>query len=325
MFSSCEHTWFLGLPQSSRALPLLVPSTPSASSFCLSCPQAAVIQHSTGVDADIRPKMTTFKGLIPSLGELIQGHSYHKSTAFKPLTSITTETMAAPERMVYVSEITAQHLAKDKDLRASIPVINTPVSSGGTDTSFWDLREALVPLLPPTSTPPVFRLICPQVLISQNSPSVFKPSTFAQAEAIAEKRASTSELVEQHLSMDMDLQSLPTTPIFSETTSASPSRLGTALCLSSLAKKIKEALLRVQGQSWNSTKMSITHPSYVLFATLTGTLCRYPSWDDFCCSFQAAENTGEENKKGGCPCFMAWTNTGGEDKNLLSRLLSSTP
>lgn len=46
-------TWFLGLPQSSRALPLLVPSTPSASGFCFSCPQAAVIQHSTGVDADI--------------------------------------------------------------------------------------------------------------------------------------------------------------------------------------------------------------------------------------------------------------------------------
>lgn len=185
--------------------------------------------------------MTTFKGLIPSLGELIQGHSDHNSTAFKPLTCITTETMAAPERMVCLSEITAKHLPKDKDLRASIPVINTPVNSGGTDTSFWDLREALVPLLPPTSTPPVFRLSCPQVLISENSPSVFKPLTFAQAEAIAEK------------------------------------------------------------------------------------LCRYPSWDDFCCSFQAAENTGEENKKGGCPCFMAWTNTGGEDKNLLSPLLSSTP
>lgn len=138
-----------------------------------------------------------FKELIPSLGELIQCHSDHNSTAFKPLTSITTETMAAPERTVYLSEIAAQHLTTDKDLRASIPVINTPVNSGGTDTSFWDLRQALVPLLPPTSTPPVFRLSCPQALISQNSPSVFKPLTSAQAEAIAENRASTSELVEQ--------------------------------------------------------------------------------------------------------------------------------
>lgn len=184
--------------------------------------------------------MTTFKGLIPSLGKLIQDHSDHNSTAFKPLTSITTETMAAPERTVSLSEIAAQHLPKDKDLRAPIPAINTPVNSGDTDTSFWDLRQALAPLLPPTSTPPVFRLSCPQALISQNSPSVFKPLTSAQAEAIAEKRASTSELVEQHLSMDMDLQSLPTTLIFSEAASASPSRLGTALCLSSLPKKSRK-------------------------------------------------------------------------------------
>lgn len=70
-------TLFLGLPQSSRALPLLLPSTPFAPSFCLSCPQAAIIQHSPGVDADIRAEMTTLKG-----------HFDHSSTAFKPLTSI---------------------------------------------------------------------------------------------------------------------------------------------------------------------------------------------------------------------------------------------
>lgn len=183
--------------------------------------------------------------------------------------------MAAPERKVSLSEIAAQHLTKDKDLRSSVPAIITPVNSGGTDTLFLglqDLSKALAPLLSPTSSPPpVFSLSSPQALISQYSPGVdadvrpkvtslkgfpslpellqdhsnhrspaFKPLTFAQPEAIAEKRMSMSELVEQHLSMDIDLQSPETTLIFSKTTSASPSSLGTALCLSSSSKRSRK-------------------------------------------------------------------------------------
>lgn len=220
---------------------------------------------------------------------------------------------------------------------------------------FLDLSQALAPLLSPPSSPPVFSLSSPQALISQYSPgvdadispkvaslkgfpsllkllkdhsnhrsSVFKPLNSAQTEAMAEKRTSTSEFVEQHLSMGIDLQSLATTLIFSETTSVSPSRLGTALCLSSLPKRSRKHHSESKVRAGTPPRCpSLTPAMFYLPPYLT--LRRHPSWDDFCCSFQTAENTGEQAKEGGCPCFMAWTNRGGEDKNLLSRLLSSTP
>lgn len=263
-----SDTLLLGLLQSSRALPLLLPPTPTASGFCLSCPQTAIIQHSPGVDADVRPKMTAFKGFFPSLGELFQDHLDHSSTTFKSLTSVRTETMAAPDRTASLSGIAAQHLTKDKDLTCSVPAIIRPVNSGGRDTLFLglqDLSKALAPLLSPTSSPPVFSLSSPHALISQYSPGVdadirpkvtslkgfpslpeslqdhsnhrftaYKPLTSAQPEAIADKRMS------QHLSMDIDLQRPATTLIFSETTSASPSSLGTSFCLSSSLKRSRQ-------------------------------------------------------------------------------------
>lgn len=261
-------TLFLGLPQSSRALPLLLPPTPTVSGFCRGCPQAAIIQRSPGVDAHVRPKITSFKGFL-----LIQDHLDHSATTFKDLISVRTETMAAPERTLSLSEMAAQHLTKNKELRSSIAAIITPVNSGGTDTflGLQDLSKALAPLLSPTASPSVFSLSCPQALISQNSPGVdadvrpkvtspkgfpslpellqdhshhrstaFKPLTSAQPDAITEKMLSMSELLKQHLSMDIDLQSPATTLIFSETTSASPSSLGTALCLSASPKRSRK-------------------------------------------------------------------------------------
>lgn len=247
---------FLGLLQSSRDPSLLFPPTPTASGFCLSCPQAAIIQNLPLVDADVRPKMNTFKGFFPSLGELIQDHLDNSSTPFKPLISLRTEIMAAQERMSSLSEIAAQHFTQDKDLSSSIPAIITPENSGGTDTSFLgleDLSKALASLLSFTSSPPVCSLSSPQALISHYSPgadadipflpellqdhsnhrsTAFKPLTSAWPEGIVQKRM--SKLAE---SMDIDLQSPETTLIFSETTSASPSSVGTALCLSSSSSK----------------------------------------------------------------------------------------
>lgn len=112
----------LGLQQRRRALPLC--PTPTAPGFCLSRHQATISQQSPEVDTDVRTKMTSLKGL-PSLSELIQNHSTHRSTGFHPPTSVMTESLAVPETTFSLSEITAQHLSKDKDRYFE------PVSSGG--------------------------------------------------------------------------------------------------------------------------------------------------------------------------------------------------
>lgn len=78
------------------------------------------------------------KDFFPSLGELMQGHLEHSAPAFKPLTSVRTETMAAT---LSLSEMAAQHLTKNKDLRSSIAAIITPLKSGGTDTLFLGLQD----------------------------------------------------------------------------------------------------------------------------------------------------------------------------------------
>lgn len=243
---------FLGLQQSSRGLPLR--PAPSAPGFCLSHHQAPISQHSFGTDADVRPNLTTLKG-FPSLSVLIQGHSNPSPAAFRPLTSVKTETLAVPETTASLAEIAAHHLSKDNDLRSF-----KTVSSGGTDTLYSGLQDhsrALPPLL--SLSCPGCSLRSPQATISQQLPginvdvppelfqdhsnsssSVIKPLTSVKATTVVENMASLSELVE-HLSMDTDLQperdeSLANSLIFSETTEVLPSSLGTALSLSSSTK-----------------------------------------------------------------------------------------
>lgn len=306
---------FLGLQQSSRGLPLR--PAPSAPGFCLSHHQAPISQHSCVTDADVRLNLTTLKG-FPSLSESIQGHSNHSPAALSPLTSVKTKTLAVPETMVSLAEIAAQHLSKDNDLRSF-----KTVSSGGTDTLYLGLQDhssALPPLLSPSH--PECSLTSPQATISQQPPgvnvdvppelfqdhsnsssSVIKPLTSVKATTAVENMASLPELIE-HLSMDTDLrsesdESFVNSLIFSETTEVSPSSLGTALSLSSLSKGSRK----------------------VRAETGEGRILKCIWW---CCSFRAAEKA-RDGAKGGRPCFMAWTNRGGEDKYLLSSLLSSSP
>lgn len=270
---------FSRLRQSSRALPLLLHTTPTAPGFSLSC-EANVIQQTPGIDADVQPKVTSLKRL-PSLAELIQDRSKMNNAAtFNPLTSVKTET----GRRLSLSEYAAHHISKDSSSR---PEIITSENSGGTYDSFLelqDLRRALPPFLSPTSTPPGFSLHCPQATISQRSsglnadvhPKVsslkgflslgellqdnsghsstgFNPLTFAKTDTITESMLSlclthphcSTEPVEQHRSMDIDLQSESNespanTQTVSATTSASPSSLGAALCLPSLPRRSRK-------------------------------------------------------------------------------------
>lgn len=239
---------FLGLQQSSRGLPLRpAPSAPGDH-------QAPISQHSRGTDADVRPNLTTLKG-FPSLSELIQGHLNHSPCAFRPLTSVKTETLAVPETTASLAEIAAQHLSKENDLRSF-----KTANSGGTDTLYLglqDLSSALPPLL--SLSRPECSLSSPQATISQHPPGVnvdappelfqdhsnscssgIEPQASVKATTVVENMASLSELVE-HLSMNTDHQSesdesLANSLIFSETTEVSPSSLGTALSLSSSSK-----------------------------------------------------------------------------------------